>query len=307
MTGKEVSLPSRKFPVTLMRTGRALVGWFALILATLVDGRPASADSRGTLLQWGSGPRVDGGPDLSEPLVTDRPDFTEASVTVGMGVVQIESGYTFTYNDDGDGVTQEHSYPESLFRIGMFADWFELRLGWNYGDSAETVFGGTDSSLAGAEDLYIGSKLALTPQSGCLPETGLIIQGTVPSGSSAFTAHEVLPGVNFLYGWDVNDFFSVGGSTQANRAIDDNGEDFYVEFAQSLTTGYGWTDELGSYAEWYMFAPAGAETAQNQQYFNTGVTYLISDNIQWDIRAGVGLNEAADDFFTGSGLSIRLY
>ena len=74
-----------------------------------------------------------------------------------------------------------------------------------------------------------------------------------------------------------------------------------------ITTGYGWTDELGSYAEWFMFAPAGAETAQNQQYFNTGVTYLISDNIQWDIRAGVGLNEAADDFFTGSGISIRMY
>ena len=164
-----------------------------------------------------------------------------------------------------------------------------------------------DSNLEGAEDLYIGSKFALTPQSGCLPETGLIIQGTVPTGSSAFTAGEVLPGVNFLYGWDVNDFFSVGGSTQANRALDDNGEDFYVEFAQSITTGYGWTDEFGSYAEWYMFAPAGAETAQNQQYFNAGLTYLITDNIQWDIRAGVGLNEAADDFFTGSGVSIRMY
>ena len=78
----------------------------------------------------------------------------------------------------------------------------------------------------------------------------------------------MLPGVNFLYGWDINDFFSVGASTQANRAIDDNGEDFYVEFAQSITTGYGWTEKFGSYAEWYMFAPAGAETSQNQQYFN---------------------------------------
>lgn len=291
-----------------MRKGSAFVAWLALVVV-LVEHHSAAGDTRGTLMQWGSGPRVDGGPNLDEPLITDRPDFTEASVTVGMGVVQYETGYTFTYNDDGDGdgVTKEHSYPEALFRVGMLAEWFELRLGWNYGESAETVFGGADSNLEGAEDLYIGSKFALTPQSGCLPETGLILQGTVPTGSSAFTAHEVLPGVNFLYGWDVNDFFSVGGSTQANRAIDDNGEDFYVEFAQSITTGYGWTDEFGSYAEWYMFAPAGAETAQNQQYFNTGLTYLISDNIQWDIRAGVGLNEAADDFFTGSGLSFRMY
>jgi hypothetical protein len=37
------------------------------------------------------------------------------------------------------------------------------------------------------------------------------------------------------------------------------------------------------------------------------VTYLITNNIQWDLRAGVGLNQAADDFFTGTGISIRMY
>jgi hypothetical protein len=290
-----------------MRVHRTILSMLVMLFATADDCRVAAAKGPGTLMQWGYGPEVQGGPDLNEPLVTDRPDFTESPVTVGMGVVQIEAGYTFTYDDHEDGKISEHSYPETLFRVGMLAEWFELRLGWNYGESAETVFGGSDANLEGAEDLYVGSKFALTPQSGCLPETGLILQMTVPTGSSAFTAGEVLPGVNFVYGWDVTEEFSVGGGTQANRALDDNGEDFYVEFAQSITSGFGLTDKLGSYAEWYMFAPAGAETAQNQQYFNGGFTYLITDDIQWDIRAGVGLNEAADDFFTGSGLSIRMY
>jgi hypothetical protein len=292
-----------------MRTDRALLNVFLFVFAlTNFESPCRAATEPGTLMQWGNGPRVHGGPDLNEPLVTDRPDFTEASVTVGMGVVQFEGGYTYTYDDDENGRTEEHSYPESLFRIGMFADWFELRLGWNYGDSAETVFGpGDGDDLSGAEDLYIGTKIALTPQSGCLPETAAIIQATLPTGGHAFTAGEVLPGFSYLYGWDVNDFFSFGGSSQANRALDENGEDFYVEFAQSMTTGYSWTDEWGSYAEWFMFAPAGAETSHNQQYFNTGVTYLITNNIQWDLRAGVGLNQAADDFFTGTGISIRMY
>ena len=30
-----------------------------------------------------------GGPDLNAPLVTDRPDFTEASSTVGRGIAQL--------------------------------------------------------------------------------------------------------------------------------------------------------------------------------------------------------------------------
>ncbi len=261
----------------------------------------------GTLMQWGYGPRVDGGPDLNEPLVTDRPDFTESPVTVGLGVVQVEGGYTFTHDDDDQGSSNEHSFPETLFRIGTIAEWFELRIGWNYGAGAETVFGAPDDNLAGAEDLYVGGKIALTPQSNCLPETGVILQMTVPTGSKDFTAGEVLPGVNFVYDWDLSDTFSLGGGTQANRALDDNGDDFYVEFAQSITTDYSWTDKLSSFHEWYMFAPCGAVTSHEQQYFNAGFMYLITDNIQWDIRAGVGLNQAADNFFAGSGLSVRMY
>lgn len=291
-----------------MRSCRAVLSLFVVMAGLAEACRVATAaNGPGTLLQWGYGPEVQGGPDLNEPLVTDRPDFTESSITVGMGVVQFEGGYTFTSDDSNEGSTSEHSFPEALWRVGMIAEWFELRIGWNYGASAENVNGGDNISLAGAEDLYIGSKLALTPQSGCLPETGVILQMTVPTGSSDFTAGEVLPGINFVYGWDITDTFSTGGGTQANRALDDNGEDFYVEFAQSITTGYGWTDKFSSFHEWYMFAPAGAVTSQNQQYFDAGFTYLLSNNIQWDIRAGVGLNQAADDFFAGSGISIRMY
>ena len=38
---------------------------------------------------------------LTEPLVTDRPDFTESTLTVPFGHVQLETGYTFTYDDEG--------------------------------------------------------------------------------------------------------------------------------------------------------------------------------------------------------------
>ena len=60
-------------------------------------------------MQWSYGTSFSGGPDLDEPLVTDRPDFTEASSTVGRGVAQLEFGYTYTYNDDaGQAVRTRH-------------------------------------------------------------------------------------------------------------------------------------------------------------------------------------------------------
>ena len=239
-----------------------------------------------------------------EPLASDRPDFTEASSTVGKGRVQLEGGYTFT--QDGAGPTTSHSYPEALFRIGMIVDWLEFRIGQNFGNtgghSPQGVF-----HTGGAEDLYLGVKLGLTEQKGVLPETALIVQTTVPSGHRDFTSGKVLPGLNYLFGWDViEDRLTFGGSLQANRAVDADAHG-YVEIAQSLTVGYGLTKKLGAYTEWFAFYPAGA-TAPDVvalHYFNGGFTYRLTPNIQLDIRAGLGLNRHADDFFAGTGFAVR--
>ncbi|MCZ2340704.1 MAG: transporter, partial [Bacteroidales bacterium] len=245
-------------------------------------------------------------PEAEEPLATDRPDFTEASSTVGRGRVQLESGYTFVRDRLGGVTMTSHSYPEVLLRAGLLADWFEFRIGQNFGNVRANTSNGVFSP-GGAEDLYLGTKLALAEQHGLFPETALIIQSQIPTGHRDFTSGRVLPGLNLLCGWDViEDRLSVGGSFQANRVIDENKQG-YVECAQSFTIGYGLTEKLGAYTEWFAFYPVGA-TAPGvvpQHYFNSGVVYRVTPNFQLDFRAGVGLNRAADDFFTGTGFAIR--
>ncbi|HAH47822.1 MAG TPA: hypothetical protein DCM07_23800, partial [Planctomycetaceae bacterium] len=49
----------------------------------------------GTLFQWKGSTGCNGGPQLDQPLQTDRPNFTSTSVTVGKGVTQLELGYTY--------------------------------------------------------------------------------------------------------------------------------------------------------------------------------------------------------------------
>jgi hypothetical protein len=281
-----------------------LVALWAASLA--LDAAQAESGCRKTLLQWSYGTSFEGGPDLEEPLVTDRPDFTESSVTVGYGVMQLETGYTFTYDNENGERVRSHSFPESLLRLGMFAEWFEFRIDWNYAEE-QVEIGGVEDSASGAEDLGLGMKFALTPQERLLPETALILQMSVPTGSSDFTADEVLPGFNYLYGWDITDNWSLAGSTAFNSAIDDVTLDSYAEFSQSWTVGHSWSERVGSYTEWFMFAPTSADTNRPEHYFNGGFTVLFGDNVQWDIRAGVGLNEAADDFFAGTGMSVRYW
>jgi hypothetical protein len=265
---------------------------------------PSCGNGPGTLMRWGYGSGETGGPDLDEPLVTDRPDFTEASSTVGKGVLQVEFGYTYTQNRDDGSETVSHSIGEPLFRYGIFADWLEFRFAAFPTIEKREPAGMPHDTTSGAEDLYLGFKIGLTPQEGILPEMALVPQMTVPSGSSAFTNNEVLPGVNWLYSWALSDELTVAGSTQFNRAVNDTG-DAYTEWAQSATAAFSLTDEIGAYTEWYALFPHSATAVKPEHYLNGGFTYLLSNDVQFDIRAGYGLNDAADDLFIGSGLSVR--
>jgi hypothetical protein len=281
-------------------------GLSLLVFAAGVATAEGETGFRKTLLQWSYGTSFEGGPDVYEPLVTDRPDFTESSVTVGHGVAQLETGYTYVYDRDGGVRTRTHSFPETLLRIGVLAEWLELRVDWNYLDERMEL-GGAANTDSGAEDLGVGIKLALTPQECLLPETALILQTTLPTGSSHFTADEMLPGFVYLYSWELDDDWSTGGQTLVNRAVDGVTGETYVLIGQSWTVGRSLSERWGSYAEWFVLAPSGADTDPTEHYLNGGFTYLFNNDLQWDIRAGVGLNSAADDFFIGSGLSMRFW
>src|SRR5262249_8832751 len=136
--------------------------------------------------------------DESAHLDPDRPHFPEATTTVGLGRAVVESGYT--YSRKGASFTQ--SYPEALLLVGVLADWFELRVGQNFLAERRSD-GGPATSVAGAQDLYLGAKFALAAQRGMLPAIALIPQMTVPTGSAAETAGRVLPGVNADFSWEV--------------------------------------------------------------------------------------------------------
>jgi len=274
--------------------------------ATSLSCAQAASGFRKTLLQWSYGTSFEGGPDLYAPLVTDRPDFSESSVTVGLGVAQLETGYTYIYNDDSGRLTQSHSFPESLLRLGMLAEWFELRFDWNYLSERDEL-GAIAVTSSGTEDLGLGIKLALTPQEYLLPETAIILQSNVPTGSSEFTAGELLPGVIYLYSWDITEEWSTGGLSAIHRAKDELTNNTFVVVHQSWTVGRSWTDRLGTFLEWFVLATTGADTDHTQHYLDAGFTVLINNDLQWDMRFGLGLNDAADDFFSGTGLSMRYW
>ena len=259
-----------------------------------------------TLLFWNSlccDNAVDGNDD--EPLVTDRPDFTEASSTVGLGRIQVEMGYLHTLDNETSTRIESDSYPEFLARIGWGAEWFELRLGWNYLHESTRV-DGSRNRASGAEDMYVGAKIAITEQCGCLPEMAILPQMNVPTGSEAHSDGQIMPGVNWVYSWELSECLGLAGSTQANRVRDDSNH-FHLEIAQSIATGISLSDRLGAYAEWFAFFPHSAmhPAASPEHFVDGGFAFLVSNDFQLDVFVGTGLNSVADDFFIGTGFAYR--
>ena len=137
-----------------------------------LDVPAASNNSVRTLLDamLGGSTERNGRSEEDERLDPDRPHFPEATTTVGIGRAILESGYTFTKKG---GSFVSHSYPEALLRIGMLADWFEFRVGQNVVSQQESIPGAPANAI-GAQDLYMGVKLAVGEQKGWLPAIVMI-------------------------------------------------------------------------------------------------------------------------------------
>jgi hypothetical protein len=279
----------------------------AFAAALAVATAAASAERPQKLLSYDYGGGDDGGGEeglYGDRIVTDRPHLAEAASTVGLGRVQVENGYTF-YVDGSAGTTTElHSYPETLVRVGLFQEWFEFRVQYNAFSEAVAGPAGT-SFLQGSDDLYLGAKVGLAAQAGILPELTIFPQMRVPTGSPAYSADEVLPGMNFVYAWRVGERMEIECNTNVNRRRNPDAAGYYTEYLQTFNFEYDLSRRVMLFNEFVVFAQVGGVNVPQQAYSHGGLHWFLLPNLQLDVHAAVGLNEAAADFFGGSGISWR--
>ncbi|MBN2473269.1 MAG: transporter [Pirellulales bacterium] len=237
-----------------------------------------------------------------EPLVTDRPDFTESSSTVGLRRLQIESGYTYLRDASAGVTTDGHLLPELLLRYGVSDD-FELRVFWAGYAFEKERDAATRSSRQGSSDVAFGFKRDLLSQDGWTPEAAAIASVSLPCGHDDFGSPQADTELRLAYGWEINDWLSVGANTGAGFGAPEGV--YRSTFLQSIAAGVVLTDRLGMYHEWIGLMHRGADDSRPEHYYNGGLTFLLSPNLQLDWRAGVGLTKSAGDFFTGAGCSVR--
>ena len=233
----------------------------------------------------------------TEPIVTDRPDFTESTETVPRGRFQLEGGFTYVR----DGSTRENGLGEWLLRAAVGAK-TELR----FGVPSYLGMRSADSSASGFEDASFGFKVKLVegaePYGLRRPHIAFIGATSVPTGSSAYRENRLQPEGKLCLGWDLSE--RLGLAANLNYAWRSEGGQQFDEYSGSVSFAYGLTERTGAYLEYFGFAP-GNKGGPDTSYLNGGMTYLVTSDYQLDARGGVGLNGRSNDYFIGAGASRR--
>jgi len=234
-------------------------------------------------------------------LIGDRPDQTESSETVAPGYVQFELGWTYRENDDGR--TSSHAFPETLIRIGV-VDRLELRVGFDgyiWADADDT------GRFDGAGDVEIGLKWKLWEESGRRPKTAVLAGTSVPSGEAPFSSERFDPSLRLAFTHTLNETLSLGYNVAGLWATEEDAEgnrDTNAAIAYSAALGIALTNRLGAFIEFFGETPTDSGAPAHS--VDTGLTWLVADNVQIDVVGGIGLSNAADDWFLGAGLTWRI-
>ncbi|MEO9872970.1 transporter [Ekhidna sp.] len=222
----------------------------------------------------------------SGPIVTDRPTQSAASNVVPKGSALIEYGFIHESVGDVTNIT----FANFLARVGLL-DGLEFRITQNYLQVKDDA---SDFDVSGLSPITLGTKVHLIEERGAIPQVSIIGQVTFANGNEAFKPSQSIPEVRLSFSNSLTESLSLGYNI---------GMTFPEESTQTLYTlvlGYSFAPGWTVFAEPYGFFYDG----ESDQRFNTGLIYLCSDKVQFDISGGFGLSDISPDSFIGFGAAI---
>lgn len=213
---------------------------------------------------------------LSAQIVTDRPDQTESSSTVGKGNLQIESGLLLGFMGEESPSTRQLLIPTTLFRYGLTKG-IELRLGSQF----ETLKTG-ETSVQGISDIHLGAKFQIFQKEDSRTEIAFVSHLVVPTGSPEVSSTHYATINRLAVSHELNEKLGFAYNLGYNYAGTGSGD-----FTYSMVLAVGVNEKVGVYIEPY------GEVVNMEDFLsniNGGFTYLLNENLQLDFSFGTGIN-----------------
>lgn len=228
---------------------------------------------------------------FSQNIITDRPDQTESSVTVGKNNFQIESGVLFEKSNNNS--VDSFFGPSTLLRYGI-SNGIELRFVSQY-ESTKLELEGGNINYSGFNDLEIGVKFQVYKKENVNTEIAFLSHVIIPTANTDLTTEKMGVITKLAISHAISNKVGLG----YNLGYDYISKESSLTY--SLVLGISLSDKLGFYAE-----PYGSLGESNifESNFNAGFTYLVNSNFQLDTSFGVGLNN--DMQYVSTGFSWKI-
>lgn len=240
---------------------------------------------------------------------TDRPDVTESPYTLDAGHFQAEFSFAeYTSDDDHGERTDGFSVLPANLKVGLLNN-LDLQFVLNPYQNIRVRpgHGAGSARNAGFGDTEIRAKMNLWGNDGGQTAFGLMPFVRIPTGTDGLSNHHVEGGLILpLAIQKLPGDFDLG--TMARFDIDRNEQNdgYGVDFVHSVTVGHSlFSEKLNAYVEYVGVSPI--DTGHTYlAYFDTGLTYALTENVQLDIGINIGISGRADDFTVFAGLAFRI-
>ncbi len=227
---------------------------------------------------------------IAQQIVTDRPDQTESSSTIPHKSFQIEAGVLFgDLNNDSQRV---YLLPTTLFRYGLTRG-IELRLAQNLVNYVSEF---SSEARFGFSDLELGAKFQILKREDINTEIAFLSHVVLPTGADGLSFDEYGTINKLSLSHELNSFTGLGYNVGYNYF----GYNWGM-FTYSMALGAAFNEKLGAYLEFYGSASDATGFLIN---FDSGLTYLLQDNLQLDFSFAFGLNHRMNYFAFGCSWNI---
>ncbi|MDO9356321.1 MAG: transporter, partial [Solirubrobacteraceae bacterium] len=195
----------------------------------------------------------------------------------------------------------------TLLRAGL-SDALELRLetdGFLHERSRDAATG-TDERRRGFADASLGLKWHMRDgdEAAGTPGIAWLAHLDLETGSSAFRGQGVRPSLRMVAEWELPNEMAIGVMPGLMLDRDADGKRFAAGIL-AVTLSKGWTPAWRTFVEVAGQQLASKRHGGNVITFDTGATWLVTDDLQFDVSVARGLTSNSPDWQWGVGMAVR--
>ncbi|HEY6226965.1 MAG TPA: transporter [Verrucomicrobiae bacterium] len=243
-------------------------------------------------------------------MSTDRPDKTESPYTLDAGHFQIESDlFAYAYDHDSSNGANlrgdSWSFATLNLKAGLcnFADFQVVFFPYNRVRTDDRI-AGTIGRQSGFGDVLTRLKVNLWGNDGGACAGGIMPFVKWPTSQDNLGNRAIEGGVILPVTFDLPAGFSAAMMTEFDWLQNADSRDYHPEFVNSISFSHPIVGKLEAFLEFYSLVSAEND-APWVGTVDFGFTYGITENMQVDAGAYLGVTKSAADIAPFVGFSVR--